>query len=112
MKRACTLVALALLAGCGSGTISGDELAKDMEAADWKGGKVTGVSCVKKADRVFTCLGEYTVTGESLRASGEMPVDTSDWTDEDWDAMAAGQSGQASWEVTVDESGTWIANAT
>jgi hypothetical protein len=108
------LVTLALLAGCGgAGALSGEDLAQQLQQGDWSGAKVSDVSCVKKETRVFTCIGDYQATRDSLEAdSGVAALDSTSWSDEDWDAMAAGQSGRVSWEVTVDESGKWIARQT
>jgi hypothetical protein len=125
MKRWLLLAGIAgVLAGCGGsgsngggrggggeaggGRLSASDLASEMETADWNGAEVSGVSCVKKTDRVFTCLGDYQASRDAVEE--EMgSVDTSDFTDKDWDVLVEQQSGQVSWEVAVDESGQWIA---
>ncbi|MDA0179942.1 hypothetical protein OJ997_06525 [Solirubrobacter phytolaccae] len=104
---------LALLTGCGAGSPSGNDLTKELQQGDWSGARVSNVSCVQKEARVFTCMGDYRATRESLEANNSTAaVDSTEWTDEDWEAIAAGQSGRVSWEVTVDESGKWIARQT
>jgi hypothetical protein len=117
MKRWLMLAGIAgVLAGCGSsggdasGGLTASDLATEMENGDWSGAEVSGVSCVKKTDRVFTCLGDYQANREAVK-EGMGSVDTSDFTDKDWDVLVEQQSGRVSWEVAVDESGQWIATA-
>jgi hypothetical protein len=105
MWRAVSVVAALAVAGCGGSGISTADLAGELENGDWGGATVSNVTCAKKDTRVYTCMGDYTATRKSVSAS----MDTSDFTAADWDALIGDQRIGGSWEVTVHDDGTWIA---
>lgn len=94
-----------------AGAVSAAELGEQLQAAiadSQEGSDFTGVKCVERDENVFRCLGDYKPTVAWVRES-MAGVDTSGFTERDWDALVDQQTGNVTFEVTVDPSdGTFI----
>src|SRR4051812_25085670 len=100
------------LAGCGStaSSIKPAALAKQLEHGDYgkTDGKLTGVTCIEKTTRTFTCLGDLkpsmAQTTAALENGDFTPGDDGTYAD-----LVKSLTTRATYEVTVAVDGTWIA---
>lgn len=105
------MLACLAFAGCGGSGSSGAsdvavQLSRNVES---KGqGRLTGTKCIKRTDTTFRCAADYQVSRD-LAEKSMSGIDTSNFTEKDWDAVIAQQSGPTVFDVTVDPAdGTFI----
>lgn len=100
------IAASAVLAGCSSSaqSMSSGDVATMLEEEiprQNQGSTFTGATCVERGAGEYRCSGTYKASLASVRE--ELPEETTvGWTDRDWNALIAGRSGKAAFDVTVD----------
>jgi hypothetical protein len=103
---------LLALTACGStaSSIKPAALAKQLEHGDYgkTDGKLTGVTCIEKTTRTFTCLGDLkpsmAQTTAALENGDFTPGDDGTYAD-----LVKSLTTRTTYEVTVAVDGTWIA---
>lgn len=101
------LIAAAAAAGCGDEGrgASSEKVAADLQqAVQDTAPDVTyeDVICARRSASTYACNGDFTPSVASVRQSME-GIDTSEFTDDDWNALIGQQSGRIGYLVTVDE---------
>ena len=101
------LATIAILVGCGEGdSPSASSIEADLPAKIKVEGKgiFDDVKCLKRSDRTFRCDGTYYASQFALEERIESIVDTTLFTQKDWDILLEqqGKGRSASFDVTVD----------